>query len=251
MNIMRTIQFCSLGILLVTFSFLSCTKQEIPTFDAAAAVNFGKIDNANSVTYSFMANPEDDYIQEIPVVIMGDTANYDRSFEVQVVNDSNTTASPAQYKILGGVVKAGEITGTLSVQLFKSPELDNSTVSLKLKLVNSEDFKAGNVETSDFIIRWTNKVVVPSWSYFRYFFTSVASTAAYRLIVQTTGLTTLTARQYSVDIGAAGVQALATKFGDYVKQWNKDHPNDKLKHDDGTKAGEDIVPLYYTHSKYD
>lgn len=230
--------------------FTACSKSEIPTFQGVPGVNFGKIENTNSVVHSFLGNTGDDYIQEIPVIIMGDTSAKDRTFNVEVVNDSNTTAAPNQYEIIGGIVKKGEVNGTLSVRLIKTPSLDTSTVSLKLRLVDSEDFKAGNVETSEFIIKWTNKIVVPSWSYFRYFFTSVGSTAAYRIIVETTGLTTLTAQQYGA-LGEAAVIAYATKFGDYIKQWNKDHPDDKLKHDDGTKAGQEIVPLYYTHSKFD
>lgn len=230
--------------------FAACKKSEIPTFSGLPAINFDKIANANSVTYSFMANPDDSFIQEVPVIIMGDTSNKDRTFQVEVVNDSNTTASPSLYEILDGVVEKGQIKGKLLVKLKKSVALDTTTVSLKLKMKDSEDFKAGNIETSEFIIRWTNKVVVPSWSYFRYFFTTAGSTAAYRIIVQTTGLTTLTAQQYGA-IGQAGVIAYATKFGDYIKQWNKDHPDDILVHDDGTQKGKEIVPLYYTHSKFD
>ena len=148
-------------------------------------------------------------------------------------------------------MEAGKFTGKLKIKLIKSPELDQKTVSLKLKIINSNDFKVGNIESSVFTVKWTNQIVLPAWNYFRLFFVSVASNSAYRLIVQTTGLKTLTAQQYSREIGAAGVEALATKFGDYVKQWNKDHPNDKLKHDTGTRAGQEIVPLYYTHSKFD
>lgn len=230
--------------------FLSCKKDEIQPFKSNPAVNFNQIDYLNSVKYSFLANTSGEYIQEIPVTIMGDSANVDRHFEVTIVNDSNTTAKPGQYEILGGLVKAGQFKGTLSIKLLNSTVLDSTTVSLKLKLTDSKDFNAGNIESTEFIVSWTNQVVVPSWSYFRYFFTSVASTSAYRIIVLTTGLTTFTAKQYGA-LGAAGTQALATKFGDYIKQWNLDHPNDKLKNDDGTKAGEEIVPLNYTHSKYD
>lgn len=230
--------------------FTGCSKSEIPTYQGVSAVNFGKIENADYVVYSFLGNTGNDYIQEIPVIIMGDTSARDRTFNVEVVNDSNTTANPNQYEIIGGTVKKGEVKGTLAVRLIKTPSLDTSTVSLKLRLKNSEDFNVGNVETSDFIIKWTNKIVVPSWSYFRYFFTSAGSTAAFRIIVETTGLTTLTARQYGA-LGEAAVIAYATKFGDYIKQWNKDNPDNKLKHDDGTKAGQEIVPLYYTHSKFD
>lgn len=248
---MKKIRFYTVALITLSVIIMSCEKESLQPFKAQPAINFGEIENVNTVTYSFMVNPNDEYLQEVPVNIMGDTANFDRDFQVEVVNDSNTTASPDQYKIVSSRVKAGEFSGKLVIQLLKSPVLDSTTVSVKVRIVDSKDFNAGNIESSEFIIKWTNKIVVPSWSYFRYFFTSVASTAAYRLIIQTTGLTTLTARQYGSEIGAAGVMALATTFGDYVKQWDKDHPDNKLKHDDGVQAGEEIVPLYYTHSKFD
>lgn len=215
-------------------------------FKADAAVNF----NGSFVEYSFLGNPSNEYIQEIPVIIIGDTVNYDRHFKAEVVRDTSTTASDSQYEIIGGIVKAGEFTGTLSIKLRNSPELSTSSVSVKVKLIDSEDMKAGNVEANQYIVRWTNKIIIPSWTYYRVFFCSVSSTAVYRLIVQTTGLKTFPASQY-VALGTAGAQALGTQFGDYVKQWNKDHPNDHLKHDDGTRAGQDIVPVYYTRSKFD
>lgn len=233
--------------LLVLVILAGCKKDEIGSFNADAAVNFTVL----STQYSFIQNASGAHIQEIPVEIIGNAADKDRKFKVEVVKDSITTAGENQYQIMEGLVKAGEFTGTLSIKLLNSPVLATSTAGLKLKLIDSEDFKAGNLESNTAVVYWTDKILVPSWSYFRYFFTSVASTSAYRIIVQTTGLTTLTATQYSREIGAAGVQALATQFGDYVKQWNIDHPNDKLKHDDGTKAGQEIVPLYYTHSKFD
>lgn len=242
-----------LFICLVVFSvfLVSCKKEELQPFKADPAINFTKVENSNTITYSFMTNPDNEYIQEIPVTIIGDTANVDRTFNVEVVSDSNTTATSGQYEILSGIVEAGKFTGNLRIKLIKSPDLDEKTVSLKLKLVNSPDFKIGNKESSDFVVKWTNQIVIPSWTYFRIFFVSVPSNSAYRLIIQVTGLTTLTAAQYGREIGAAGVEALATKFGDYVKQWNKDHPNDKLKHDSGTLEGQEIVPKYYTHSKFD
>ena len=248
---MKSINVLFLCFVAFSVSFLGCKKDELQPFKAEAAINVAKVENTNTVTYSFMANPANEYTQELIVNIIGDTSNVDRVFNVEVVKDTNTTAQPAQYEILGGVVKAGEFAGKLSVKLRNSKQLDTTTVSLKLKLIDSQDFKAGNIESSEFIVKWTNRIVLPSWTYFRLFFVSVASNSAYRLIIQTTGLTTLTAAQYSREIGAAGVEALATKFGDYVKQWNKDNPNNKLKHDSGTRAGEDIVPLYYTRSKYD
>lgn len=240
MKIKRTFLY-----ILLSGAAVGCTKDEPAAFEAKAAVNFiGK-----SVEYTFMSNPQNEYIQEVPVRIIGDTTSYDRYFKAVVIKDTSTTAADGQYEVLRGVVKRGQFTGVLPLKLRNAPALSTSRIAVKLQLSDTTDFQAGNVESNQFVVGWTNKVVVPSWTYYRYFFTSVASTAAYRLIVQTTGLTTLTASQY-VQLGQVGAEALGTRFGDYVKQWNKEHPGDPLKHDDGTQAGKEIVPLYYSREKY-
>jgi hypothetical protein len=232
-----------LMLLLVT---ASCKKKDLNTFDAPAAVNFKDL----SFEYSFLSNPTNEAIIKAAVRVMGDTAAVDRQFAVEVVKDTNTTAADNQYQVVKSVIRAGKFVDSLEVKVLNAPELSVKKVSLKLRIVNGPDLKAGNVEKSTFKVTWSNQIVVPSWTVFRSYFTSVASTAAYRLIVQTTGLTTLTPAQHG-QLGVPAAQALATRFGDYIKQWNKDHPNDKLKHDDGTQAGQEMVPLYYTHSKYD
>lgn len=225
----------------------ACKKDEVSSFSANPAINFV----TTAVEYSFMVNPNPEYIQTIEVNIIGNAADHDRKFNVVAVNDANTTATTSQFEIIGGLVKAGQFKGTLSIKLKNSAELSTKKVTLKVKLVESEDFKVGNVENSSFTIGWTNQILVPNpWSYFQYFFTTRGSTAAYRIILQTTGVTRFILADYRL-VGEAGAIALGTKFGDYVKQWNKDHPNDHLKHDDGTLIGQEIVPLYYTHSKFD
>ena len=239
-----------LSSLLLLAIFSGCQKEEIMSFQAPDAVNFGRMTNLYSVQYSFLTNPQAEFIQAIPVSIIGNPADHDRNFKVEVVKDSITTASAAQYEIVGGTVKAGEHQGTLLIKLLNSTVLNTSMVSLKLKLVDSEDFKAGNVESREFVVSWTNKVIVPVWGvYLRTFITAKGSTLAFRLFMQISGLTQFTAKEY-IALGAAGTEALGTRYGDYIMQWNKDHPDNILKHDDGTSAGQPIVPIYYTRSKF-
>ncbi len=243
---MKKINYIHTLLLGAVLIFSACKKDEISSFTAAEAVNF----TTTLVEYSFLGNPETEYIQTVPVRIIGQPSDHDRKFKVEVVNDSITTATSDQYRIIEGLVKAGEYTGELKVALLNSAVLNTKKVALKLKLSDSESFKAGNVENSEFVINWTNQILVPNWSYYRYFFTSAASTNAYRIIVQVTGIKSLTAAQFRA-LGQIALETQGTKFGDYVKQWNKDHPNDRLKHDSGTLIGQDIVPLYYTKSKFD
>lgn len=238
--------FSLIVIVMIGIVLQGCKKKDIAGFSAAPAVNF----TTASTTYSFMSNPQSEYIQEIEVKVMGDTANVDRSFSAQVVADASTTATPAQYEIIGGVVKKGSFLGKLSVKVKNSAELNTKEVFVKLKLVDGNDFKAGNKELNTFVLGWTNKIVVPaSWTYYNIFF-ATKSTECYRIILQTTGIATLTAAQYQAMGGETGLTAIGTKFGDYVKQYNLDHPTAPLRHDDGTAAGQIIAPKYYTKSKY-
>lgn len=235
--------------LLLVLLVSSCTKKDILAFSASPAVNF--IDtNEVAYEYSFLGNPSQEYIYELPVRIIGNSSEADRKFTAEAVKDTTTTAPDNLYEIIGGYVKAGEYRGFLQIRLRNSPILASTKVSLKVKLTTGADFVAGNADKSTFIVRWTEQLVVPSWSFFRYYFTTAGSTKAYKLIVQTTGLKTLTNPEHRA-LGATAVQAMGTAFGDYVKQWNLDHPNDHLKHDDGTLAGQEITPIYYTRSKYD
>ncbi|SFH12353.1 DUF4843 domain-containing protein [Pedobacter insulae] len=226
--------------------FLGCEKKDIAGFSAAPAVNF----TSKSMVYSFLTNPQSEYIQNIEVQIMGNVADVDRTFSAEVINDSTTTATPDQYEVIGGVIPAGSLMGKLAVKIKNSTALNTKEVFLKLKLIDGLDLKAGTKENITYVLGWTNKIVVPTtWTYYNIFF-ATKSTQVYRLILQTTGIASLTAAQYSAMGGEAAAIAAGTKFGDYVKQWNLDHPNDQLKHDDGTAAGQVIVPKYYTKSKY-
>lgn len=230
-------------------SAASCTKKDITPFIAQPGINF--IDTTQvAYEYSFLGNPNPEYIYELPVQIVGNVSAKDRTFSAEAVKDSATNAPDNLYEILGGYVKAGQFRGFLRVKLKNAPQLATSKVSLRLRLTSSADFAVGTNENSKFIIRWTGQVVIPSWSIFRLYFTTAASTNAYNLIVFTTGLKTLSPSEHG-RLGVPAAQSLATAFGDYVKQWNLDHPNEILMHNDGTLAGQPIVPLFYTRSKYD
>lgn len=236
------------GILIAVVIFSACEKDEIMSFQGEPALNFSSVDISDPVyeeEYSFLTNPEDEHIHEVQVQIMGDAVDHDRTFEVEVINDSLTTATPEQYEILEGIVPAGEFTGTLFIKLFKSPELDDKSVFLHLKIVGSPDFQSGNVGSDEFVLGWTNKVVIPDWRWYSFFFTRVPSTAAYRKIVEITGLEEITNADQRM-LGVPGLTALGTQFGDYVMDYNEQHPDNPLRHDDGPNAGELIVPLYYT-----
>jgi hypothetical protein len=225
----------------------SCEHSELQKYNAENAVNF----SISQVEYSFLGNTSGAYIQAIPVRILGDTANHLRTFTVEVVRDTVTTAPDSLYEIIGGEVPAGSFTGTLNVKVKDAAALKTSRVAINLRLKRSADFAPGNLETSTCKLQWSGLVVIPKWTpYYAAYFVAQPSTKAYQLVVQTTGMKTFTATDYR-NLTPTGAEAMGRVFGDYVKQWNKDHPDNILKHDDGVLAGQPIVPIYYSNSKYD
>ena len=233
-------------LLVLMFVFTSCQEEDIMSFEALPAVNF--VDD--SKTYSFLGNPDGEALQEIEIHIIGDAADRDRYFEVEVIQDEQTSARQEQYEIARGVVKAGAFSGVLPVTVFNSEELDSTSVSLHLSIKESEDFQPGNIEMRNFVLSWTNQVVLPNWQWYAHFFTRIPSSAAYRAIVESTGVTQFEMSDYRA-VGPTGAEALGTQFGNYVKQYNLDNPDNPLRHDDGDLAGELIEPIYYSKSKYD
>ncbi|MFY0715336.1 DUF4843 domain-containing protein [Seonamhaeicola sp. NFXS20] len=217
---------------------VSCDKDEINEFQAESAINFVN----DSIQYSFITEPADEYILEVPVAIIGDTVSYDRTFTAKIIDDELTTAPTELYELLEGTVPAGSFTGSLSVKLKKDPILETSSVAIHIGIEPSSDFIEGNYDTNSVKLIWTNKIVIPAWTYFRYFFTRYSSTAAYRAFIASTGMVSFTLNDYRA-LGPTGAQAMGKAFGDYVRQYEIDNGT-PLLHDDGDHAGEEIIPIY-------
>lgn len=233
-NIIYTIFLMALCVVFT----MSCEKDEVGNFTAEPAINFVN----DSIQYSFIQEVADEYVLEVPVAITGTTTNNDRYFEVEVLNDDLTTAPTDLYEIIEGKVPAGSYTGNLLVKLKKAPILDDASVSIHISSIASNDFAIGNIESNTTKLIWTNKIVIPDWRYFAYFFTRYPSSAAYRVFLATTGLTTFSITDYRA-VTPTGAQALGKAFGDYLRQYEIDNGS-PLLHDDGDHAGEEIVPIY-------
>tara|TARA_R110002020_G_scaffold185364_4_gene382945 strand:- start:6209 stop:6913 length:705 start_codon:yes stop_codon:yes gene_type:complete len=234
---MKTVKLI-LGIL-STVLVSSCDKDELTGFSTEAAINFV----SDSTQYSFIQEPADEHIVELPVFVTGDSTSYDRFFNVEVLNDPETTAAESQYEIIEGIIPSGSFNGNLMVKVKKSPELDDKSVAIKVMVIRSDDFITGAEESKETKLIWTNKIVIPAWTYFRYFFTRYPSSRAYRIFIEVTGLTTFSLADYR-DLTPTGAQSLGKAYGDYIREYNANHPGDPLVHDDGPNEGEEIVPVY-------
>jgi hypothetical protein len=202
---------------------------------------------------SFMANmnAEKDTMA-VYVHLMGNPVDYDRPISTEVVNDSSTTATSAQYRILEGAkVAANDTCGWVYVEV-KNPDLldiGTNNLALKIQLVPNEYFKIGGFLTYDVVtLTWTTDVVQPiTWRAMRFFFTSVYSSNVYRAIIASTGLLEFWYYEPDPETGYQLDQyegwVYGKYFGEWIRNYNLTH-DDVYRHDDGANAGLEIIPIY-------
>lgn len=233
---------------LLLAALTSCDEAELQGYEGGSAVNF----TVGTKSHSFYGMTESDHAKDtvkISLMINGHTSDRDRTVAVKVIDGANTTASTADYNILGGIVPAGEIEGTLYVELFNRDASiigdGKTSASLQLEIADSQDFNVGLLENRRVTLTWSRALVKPdNWdSLLRYYFTRYYSTAAYKLIIMLYGSPNINfAKSDSANGWSAEGLAWARKFSNYIKTWNAEHPDDPLLHDDGEAAGQPITP---------
>lgn len=242
----------SLFLIGIIFLVGSCKTDEIDTFSVEdSGIHFTSSLNA----YSFIDMPDSlSYVAGIPVSMIGPSVGYDRFFGAAV--DSLRTSAPAdKYEVIGGIVKAGELKGTLSIRLKKSAELDTMAYKLGLLINPGDDFQIGLPENDSTLVIWDNTLPTPNWWYYRSFGKyvsfitvngakkySVYSRKLYEIIIQVWGSRYVNAyglmgttpeviSKYPVVYpGLPIFSVMIRKLEQYVYDYNLSHPNEPLRH---------------------
>lgn len=118
---------------------------------------------ADSMSYNFVYGGIDatQYDVEMKVVVMGETADRDRTVNLEIIAD-RTTASASQYIIPATVtVPAGEYETTFNVTLKRTADLEQKAVRLRFGVAASDDFQPGTTEDASFLIIWNDMVGKP------------------------------------------------------------------------------------------
>lgn len=245
---MRKLLYSLLFLMACLCSFQACQQEEVMYYQGGNAVHF--LDTVSN--YSFIQNLEavkDTMV--IPVLLVGNPADWDRTFKVEVVEDEYTTATEGQYRILSSEVLAGDTCGYLYVEIMNPEKLDieTKTLNLHLNLLDNDELKAGGwLKYLTMKLTWSSDLVKPySWRSMYYFICKKYSSNVYRAYIEATGLYEM---YYSLTpdpvTGEKWEQnycyVLGTKFGDWVRNYNATH-DDVYRHDDGDYAGEEIIPI--------
>lgn len=144
----------------------------------------------DSLNFSFAVYPSSVQEQEMKMIlyVMGEAASTDRTAKLEV-DASRTTASAAQYILPETVtVPAGKLEVPFIITLKRSENLTSQTVSLYLRVAESNDFKIGVVEQNHFCLKWNDVLGKPkNWDTELTEFFGEYSYVKYRFIIDTIG----------------------------------------------------------------
>lgn len=147
-----------------------CREQETPTFTAKSMlyiqqedfVDGESIDLAH-LTKSFASYAGASEMEvSFKVNLIGHVTDYDRPFEVAVVEEE-TTAEENEYEIEAPVLKAGEISTDLKIKLFKTPRMDEEKVTLTILLLAGKHFNLGYEDQLTAQVTYDNTPLKPDW----------------------------------------------------------------------------------------
>ena len=173
--------------------FTACENDKFYYQDEARARIEGPYEWAvgtDSLNFSFAVYPSSVQEQEMKMIlyVMGEAASTDRTAKLEV-DASRTTASAAQYILPETVtVPAGKLEVPFIITLKRSEDLTSQTVSLYLRVAESNDFKIGVVEQNHFCLKWNDVLGKPkNWDTELTEFFGEYSYVKYRFIIDTIG----------------------------------------------------------------
>ena len=214
---------------------MACSQHDVMDYALDGRIYFNDTKQVNGTTviqternYSF-ALQNSALMQDtlyIPVQLMGNVCQRDRTFSATAIADSTTAVSPLHYDILPGVLKAGEYTASLPVVVKRTADTQDHYVSLKLQLVSTADLAVGNADALTYKLNWGDMLMKPAnWPYYfgRY------STNKYRFAIDVLGLTDWpqATRTQSADIegvySIAQMQLMAAQLNEAYAEYRLTH----------------------------
>lgn len=157
--------------------------------------------NKDSITYSFAikANSLMTDTIKVPLRIMGNARDKDRTVAIQTVAE-NTTATSQQYTILPTIVKAGLFTTDIPVLVKRTPDMKTREVRILLAIVASTDLLPGVPNTTatasraggatQYLVKINDFLTKPSnWESLLSTYFGVYSQVKYKFIIDVTGRT--------------------------------------------------------------
>ena len=146
---------------------------------------------SDSLLYTFSIRPADmtEFVVEAEVIIMGKTADRPRTVAIAVDPEHTTAIKGAHYDLPESVaIPAGEASAPLHIRLYRSADLQSTSVRLRVKIAATGDIGPGVTEWTSLSIAWNDMITRPlNWDDLIEFFGQY-SEVKYRFIISTLGI---------------------------------------------------------------
>lgn len=211
---------------LTSVTLNSCNQNDYLQYDENQAyVGFAYPSYGNdSIVYSFALHPNvEEDIVKVPMKLFGYAASQDREVGVEVIESESTAKEGVDFVIEQKRMEANAYKDSLVVKIKKSAEVETKDLVVKLRLCGNGLFAAAPIDAESFRIILTSKLTEPTgWPFGDY------SVIKHKFVIQTIGIATGYEKwSISDSIRYKGILTQA------LYEYNKAHPNDPLKDEDG------------------
>lgn len=220
----RIFNYICLALVLVAMT--GCDKDDYLCYDTAdASVRFTyEAAGLDSVTYSFRLHPgATDGVVELPVQLVGLSADHSRAIPVTVVADKTTAVEGRDYVIENSEIPAGAFQGSIRVKVLKSAEVVAGNKRLSLSLGSNDVFGPAPVNACRFSVIISNELSKANgWIFGTY------SVVKHEFVIEHTGV----ADNYN-SLPADEKLRLKNTLIKALYEYNKAHPDSPLTDEDG------------------
>lgn len=211
---------------LTSVTLNSCNQNDYLQYDENQAyVGFAYPSYGNdSIVYSFALHPNvEEDIVKVPIKLFGYAASQDREVGVEVIESESTAKDGVDFVIEQKRMEANAYKDSLIVKIKKSAEVETKDLVVKLRLCGNDLFAAAPIDTESFRIILTSQLTEPTgWPFGDY------SVIKHKFVIQTIGIAT-GYEKWSIS-DSIRYQGILTQA---LYEYNKAHPNDPLKDEDG------------------
>lgn len=175
---------------LLSLGVAACSENETAIYQGDNAVYFSETTVDDSLQYSFASGLKSEDVVQIPVRIIGQSVDEDRTIAYEVSTKS-TAKERIHYKPLPGEIRlrAGCVETAIDVTVMDGdPDLEQNTVELVIDLKANKDFVLGFPENLSVRLLITKQLVKPSyWDFPLSLYYGNYSKAKHQLCIQVQG----------------------------------------------------------------
>jgi hypothetical protein len=240
------------------FSMASCKQNEYYLFNDVARIQFGPdiariytasynmADTTKNFTFYYDAASIKQDTVFFDIYAIGGISAKDRSFTLQQVSltDGSTNAvAGTDYKAFNDptvnvnyVIRAGQIHAFVPIVLLRTPAQQSTTYTLKLLLVENENFKLGEKNNIWRKVVFTDRLSQPTaWtaSMSQYYF-GAYSVVKHAFMIQTTGQKWDQTFMSTVTADYAQMMFYVSQCKTALVNYNTSHPGNPMKDENGS-----------------